>query len=429
MRNVYTAIFLLLLFSGTELLAQKNTNSPYSRFGLGEMSSKGFEKSRAMGGIGLGMRDKNQINYLNPASYSELDTLSFIFNFGLRSGLTKYKTSSLNNQNLTVNLDHLAIAFPLTKWWKTSFGIMPFSSVGYSVTETGFLTNDVAVDYFYEGVGGINQLYLGSSFHLFEGLDIGFNAFYLFGSLDLSRTLQFPLNSEYSVARFDQRTIVHDFTYQLGLQYSKTFAEDYTFTLGAVYHLKTGVSADNSSTSRNIFDGNSVNINDSTNLSTEFIMEELTDEGEITFPSKYGVGFTFRYSDRVLLGFDYYSQDWSNTSFFDQEQPLTNNNSMHAGLEVTPNPDAFRGYHKRIHYRLGGHYENSYLQLQGEQLKDYGIGFGVGLPFRNTKTSFNFAWDVGRRGTLNNNLIEENYMFFSFSVTLHDFWFLQRKFD
>ncbi|MBL7111000.1 MAG: hypothetical protein ISS19_03570 [Bacteroidales bacterium] len=429
MRNLYIAIFLLLIFTGTGLLAQKNTNSPYSRFGLGEMSRKGFEKSRAMGGIGLGMRDNDQINYLNPASYTELDTLSFMFNFGLSSSFTKYRTSIQNDQNFTINLDHLAIAFPVTKWWKTSFGVMPFSSVGYSVTETGYLENDVAVDYFYEGVGGINQLYLGSSFHLYEGLDIGFNAFYLFGSLDLSRTLQFPLNSEYSVSRLDQRTIVHDFTYQLGLQYSKTFAEDYTFTLGGVYHLKTNVSADNSSTSRNIFNGNAVNINDSTNLTPEFILEDLSDEGEIAFPSKYGVGFTFKYSDRFLVGFDYYSQDWSKSSFFNQEQPLTNSNSMHAGLEITPNPEAFRGFHKRIHYRLGGHYENSYLKLQGEQLQDYGIGFGVGLPFRNTKTSFNFAVDMGRRGTLNNNLIEENYTFFSFSVTLHDFWFLQRKFD
>ena len=133
MRKVYTAIF-LLLFTGIALLAQKNTNSPYSRFGLGELRSKGFEKSRAMGGIGLGLRDNDQINYLNPASYSEMDTLSFMFNFGLRSGLTNYNTSNetdqnLSNQNLTANLDHLAIAFALTRLWKTSFGIMPFSSV------------------------------------------------------------------------------------------------------------------------------------------------------------------------------------------------------------------------------------------------------------------------------------------------------------
>jgi len=429
MRNVYTAIILLLLVTGTELLAQKNTNSPYSRFGLGEMSRSGFEKSRAMGGIGLAMRDNDQINYLNPASYSELDTLSFMFNFGLRGGDTRYENTNQSERKITINLDHLALAFPITRWWKTSFGVMPFSSVGYSVTETGYLENDVTVDYFYEGVGGINQLYLGTSFHLAEGLDIGFNAFYLFGSLDLSRTLQFPLNSEYSVSRLEQRTIVHDFIYQFGIQYSKTFAEDFTIGLGAVYQLKTDVSADNTSVSSNFFDGTAININDSTSLSPEFILEELSDEGSISIPSKYGIGFTFRYSDRILLGFDYYSQDWSQSSFFNQEQPLTNSNSMHAGLEITPNPEAFRGYHKRIHYRMGGHYENSYLQLQGEQLKDYGISFGVGLPFKNTKTSFNFAVDMGKRGTLNNNLIEENYKFFSFSVTLHDFWFLKRKFD
>jgi len=429
MRNVYTAIILLLLVTGTELLAQKNTNSPYSRFGLGEMSRSGFEKSRAMGGIGLAMRDNDQINYLNPASYSELDTLSFMFNFGLKGGDTRYENTNQSERNMTLNLDHLALAFPITRWWKTSFGVMPFSSVGYSVTETGYLENNVAVDYFYEGVGGINQLYLGTSFHLVEGLDIGFNAFYLFGSLDLSRTLQFPLNSEYSVSRLEQRTIVHDFIYQFGIQYSKTFAEDFTIGLGAVYQLKTDVSADNTSVSSNFFDGTAININDSTSLSPEFILEELSDEGSISIPSKYGIGFTFRYSDRILLGFDYYSQDWSQSSFFNQEQPLTNSNSMHAGLEITPNPEAFRGYHKRIHYRMGGHYENSYLQLQGEQLKDYGISFGVGLPFKNTKTSFNFAVDMGKRGTLNNNLIEENYKFFSFSVTLHDFWFLKRKFD
>jgi len=382
-----------------------------------------------MGGIGLAMRDNDQINYLNPASYSELDTLSFMFNFGLRGGDTRYENTNQSERKITINLDHLALAFPITRWWKTSFGVMPFSSVGYSVTETGYLENDVTVDYFYEGVGGINQLYLGTSFHLAEGLDIGFNAFYLFGSLDLSRTLQFPLNSEYSVSRLEQRTIVHDFIYQFGIQYSKTFAEDFTIGLGAVYQLKTDVSADNTSVSSNFFDGTAININDSTSLSPEFILEELSEEGSISIPSKYGIGFTFRYSDRILLGFDYYSQDWSQSSFFNQEQPLTNSNSMHAGLEITPNPEAFRGYHKRIHYRMGGHYENSYLQLQGEQLKDYGISFGVGLPFKNTKTSFNFAVDMGKRGTLNNNLIEENYKFFSFSVTLHDFWFLKRKFD
>ena len=429
MRNLYIVLIVVLLFNGAELLGQKNTNSPYSRFGLGEMSKNGFEKSRALGGIGVGMRDNDQINYLNPASYTAVDTLSFMFNFGLRSGRTSYQTNNMSDDNVTINFDHLAIAFPITKWWKTSFGVMPFSSVGYSIEETGFIQNNEAVDYFYEGVGGFNQVYLGTAFNPFGGLNFGFNAFYLFGSLDLSRTLQFPNNTEYSVSRLDQRLIIHDFTYQIGLQYTHTFAEDYTVTLGGIYNLKSAVSADNTYTSRNFFDGTEVPINDSTIIGTEFIIQELSNEGKLDIPSRYGLGFTFRYNNMLLVGFDYYAQDWTNSSFFGQKQPLTNSNSIHTGIEITPNPEAFRGYHKRIHYRVGGHYENSYLMLRGEQLKDYGISFGVGLPFKNTKTSFNFAVDMGKRGTLNNNLIQENYMFFSFSVTLHDFWFLKRKFD
>ena len=98
-------------------------------------------------------------------------------------------------------------------------------------------------------------------------------------------------------------------------------------------------------------------------------------------------------------------------------------------MEYTPDPEALRGYHKKMHYRLGGHYENSYLKLNGEQLKDYGISFGVGLPFRNTKSSFNLACELGRRGTMENNLIRENYAVLSFSVTLHDFWFYKQKYD
>jgi len=102
---------------------------------------------------------------------------------------------------------------------------------------------------------------------------------------------------------------------------------------------------------------------------------------------------------------------------------------MNLGIEVTPDPDALRGYFNRVHYRLGGYYSNSYLSIRGEQIKDYGITFGVGLPFKGTKTTFNLGMVLGQRGTLDNNLIKENYGIINLSFTLHDFWFFKRKFD
>jgi hypothetical protein len=69
------------------------------------------------------------------------------------------------------------------------------------------------------------------------------------------------------------------------------------------------------------------------------------------------------------------------------------------------------------------------MQFRGHQLSDSGISFGLGLPFKGDKTSFNMACNIGQRGTLDNNLIREKYLFLSFSVTLHDFWFYKRKFE
>ena len=142
------------------------------------------------------------------------------------------------------------------------------------------------------------------------------------------------------------------------------------------------------------------------------------------------------YDNRLLLGVDYTMQDWTDVAIFGQEDFFTMSNSIRTGLQFTPNPEALRGYHNLIAYRAGAYYSNSYLKLRGEQLKYYGISFGAGLPLRGGRSSFNIACDLGRRGTelsgegtLNNNLVFENYMFISFSVTLHDVWFFKRKFD
>ena len=112
-----------------------------------------------------------------------------------------------------------------------------------------------------------------------------------------------------------------------------------------------------------------------------------------------------------------------------ESDSLANSQSYRFGLEYTPNHDALRGYFNRVQYRLGGYSSNSYLSIRGEQLTDYGITFGVGLPLRGTKTSFNLGMVLGQRGTLNNDLIKENYGMIHVSFTMHDFWFFKRQFD
>ncbi|KPL13444.1 MAG: hypothetical protein AMS26_14440 [Bacteroides sp. SM23_62] len=422
-------VIALCLFLLSPVLAQTNTDSPYSRFGIGTITPPGFERNRAMGGIGLGLRDNNYINYLNPASYSARDSMSFIFNFGLTAHYTYTESSKLNDSYYGANFDHLALSFPITKWWAASFGVRPYSKVGYSIMVEDYDEDIGFIDYVYSGNGGLNQLFLGTAVQIFSGLSIGANFKYIFGNIDLDRSVNFPRKGNYSFTDVESRTIVNDFLIELGLQYTQRLGEKSNVTLGVIFDNKSRISAENRVVKRNTFPGSTNNINDSTRISPVFILEEYATKGNIVIPFNIGVGISYRFNDKLLFGVDYYQQDWTNTTFFNSNEPLTNSNHIHGGAEYIPDREALRGYHNRMAFRVGGYFENSYLQLQDEQLKDYGISFGVGLPLRNTRSTFNLAFNAGRRGTLENNLIRENYMFLSFSVTLYDFWFMKRKFD
>ncbi|MBR6539358.1 MAG: hypothetical protein IKT76_05840, partial [Bacteroides sp.] len=80
-RHIFLVLVLALL-SGVAM-AQNNTNSPYTRYGFGQLTDPGSGNSKAMGGVAYGLRDKSQVNFANPASYSAVDSLTFIFDGGL----------------------------------------------------------------------------------------------------------------------------------------------------------------------------------------------------------------------------------------------------------------------------------------------------------------------------------------------------------
>ena len=72
------------MFITIAALAQSGSNSPYTRYGFGQLSDQHFGNSKAMGGISYGLRNGLQINASNPASYSAVDSLTFIFDAGLK---------------------------------------------------------------------------------------------------------------------------------------------------------------------------------------------------------------------------------------------------------------------------------------------------------------------------------------------------------
>ena len=89
MKKQLTVIALAML--ATTGWAQSGTNSPYSQYGLGILSDQSTGFNRGMNGLALGFREHNQVNPANPASYSAIDSLSFIFDAGISLQQTNFK--------------------------------------------------------------------------------------------------------------------------------------------------------------------------------------------------------------------------------------------------------------------------------------------------------------------------------------------------
>ena len=412
----------LLLMLPSFLHSQLTSFSPYSRFGLGDMVLQGSARNYAMGGIGLALRDGNYINYLNPASYSEQDTLSFLFDAGLSGSYTTMKSATQNFSLNNGGLSHIIMGFPITRWYKSSLGLVPYSRVGYKVVDFALVPDIGIVDYYYNGSGGLNKALWGNSVRFNKYLSAGVNVSYLFGSLTQTRTIRIPSDEDSFATESRGRVIINDFYFTYGLQLTLPVFKDLNLTAGMIYEPKKEVTAYNDMFVENI-------LRTSTAIARDTVKNITGEKGTVNLPSNLGFGMVLRNSNKLILGADFYLQDWSKTLILGQADSLTNSKSLRIGGQYQPDFSDFRNYFKRIQYRAGMHYTETYLKLRGEQLKDYGLTLGVGLPFRNTKTTFNFAVDIGKRGTLAQNLILENYVVFNFSLSLYDFWFYKRRID
>ncbi len=429
MSKLFKLFLSALMLCAIPVAAQVNTGSPYSRFGLGELSQPGFAQNLSMGGTGIGIRPESQINYLNPAAFSAIDTMSFLFDFGIQGSQTKYSTNTLNSSLANYNIHHIAIGFPITKNWKASVGIIPYSSVGYNIIDNSFVTGVGLVEYSYKGNGGLNRFFMGNSVQFLNHFSAGINLSYMFGYLDYQNTVDFPADAMIASTTVENRLTLGDMMYNLGVQYYTTFNEKYFLTVGAIFDNESKLKTSRSIIQTSYFPGTITGIGDSITIDPDFVVNSENHSENTLFPRNIGGGFSFGIKNKLLLAGDFSTTEWSKSFIPGKSDSLSNSNLINFGLEFTPDYQALRGYYKRVHYRLGGYFANTYLSIREQQIQDYGISFGVGLPFKGTRSSFNLGVIVGQRGTLTNNLIKENYGVVNFGLTLHDFWFFKRKID
>ncbi len=408
-----------------ELFSQINTNSPYSRFGLGDIENQALGRSIAMGGTAAGIRLPFEINIINPASYSALPLQTFLFQAGIRGERTDFTYKQNVSTAYGAGITSLSAAYCVNKYWGMSFGLTPISSVGYKInTEDSISAGEHQSKFLitYSGEGGLNQAYIGNAFS-YNGISIGVNIAYVFGVI--SRKMASSLNDgSYSSILLDEsRVNVSDFSLRYGVQYTvdSILNEFNYFTVGAFYENKTKLNTDVTRFTNNIVIMNGNQISDT-------LADNTTSYSSVGAPAVIGLGFSLS-TKQFITAFDYigrYKTDVELTEL--HVNHITNSSTYALGFEFTPDFMSKR-FFKAMNYRIGGYYSNTNLELNNKQIKDIGMSFGLGIPAKKSRTKINIGFEVGTRGTDESELIKEKYYTINLNFNMADIWFVKRKFN
>ena len=93
-----------------------------------------------------------------------------------------------------------------------------------------------------------------------------------------------------------------------------------------------------------------------------------------------------------------------------------------------PNYNSFTSFFSRIVYRAGIRVEKSGLNIQNQSINEFGINFGLGIPVQGFQ-NLNLGFEVGKRGTTNNGLVQEDFFSVRLGLSLNDKWFVRNKYN
>ncbi|GHA64308.1 OmpP1/FadL family transporter [Pontibacter akesuensis] len=411
--------------------AQVIGNTPYSRYGLGEINHyQGSIRSAGMGGAGISAGNSFQPNITNPA----LLYYNSITNFDL-SGfgeIKNLKSETASQRDGNGNLYNLSLVVPISKRWSSGVGIRPFSTINYEINATSQVQGNpqASIQREYTGEGGLSEVYFAHGVRLFSGMTVGASASYLFGNTitEASGTVVDPEQAGTNLARIVQvdRTTYRDFLYRAGVNYRKKVKDKLFVGVGGVYSFAADLDAERDITyERRSQEGDLVAFP---------IADEDTVSGTIHIPANWSAGISFDNASNLTVAADFSTYQWSKFKDFNGGNDNLKDSYRYAiGAEYTPDANAIGSYFQRITYRGGLYYNDTQFQLNGQDIKDKGVTAGFTLPVgRGTIYDLylmNISLGYGQRGTTDAGLIKEDYFQFGVGFTVNSRWFLKRRIE
>ena len=433
--------FLLASTLCLNMLAQSNgSSSSYSRFGLGtlENQTQGFNK--AMGGASLGFRAGNRINTLNPASYSAIDSTTFLLDAGMTAAFGNMKQNGNKINVYQCKLDYVNVGFRLYRNLGLSIGFMPYSTIGYDFSSTSRVGKDsqslqtITSTNYYSGDGGLHQAYLGIGYKVFKELSLGFNASLIWGDYKhtvLQTYSTGDASTSYNGLNSIQLAEIRTWKLDFGAQYPIRLSNKDVLTLGATASIGHNIKGEAS-------------LSRFTNEQDDETSDTIRNAFDL--PYTYGIGATWRHNGNMEVALDFKHELWESCRtpqivtvgsvprYISQTGAYKNRFKIAIGAQYTPDPFASY-YWKRIQYRIGANYSTPYLKINGVSgPKEYSVTAGLGLPIpitrsnaTNSRSMVNVGLEWLRRVPSATNHITENYIMLNLGITFNEAWFMKYK--
>ena len=422
-------LILFLLFLKISF-AQNSTASPYSLGGLGDITFKGNVINRMMGGVSV-FSDSIHANLNNPASLGELKLTTF--SVGIHYKNTQLTSSDLRDDSRTGSLDYIAVSVP-TKFFSFSFGVIPYSSVGYRLQANNLTKQDEVVVSRYEGRGGTNKSFFTVGFKILKFVSLGGTVNYNFGKISTQASSQNEnidfgtfLSSESSLSGLD---------YELGTHFKFNLSKKYIIESFLTFKPENNLNSRNkrvyftrSLQNQNIGDFKEVDLT-STNL----------DLVKLRIGQSYKYGLSISKDKKWFLGSQYsfaQSENFKNDFLNQGNISYENANSISFGGFIIPDFSSITDYWKRIVYRVGFRSENTGIKIDNSLLKERVYSIGASFPMggyysANNVSGFsnlNVGFELGTRGINSGSLIKENFWALRIGLSLNDLWFIKRKYN
>ena len=436
-------VLLILAFSSQLSFAQKLNSSPYTRYGLGEITEVSTSAYAGMANASVALSEYNHLNLSNPASYSSLIKYKPIFDVGLYGKFQTLKTENSSLNQKTFGLRNFSLGLPIGTKTGIAFGLSPYSTVGYDINSYKTIEGD-SVRFNYKGKGGVSKVFLGVGREVVNKgdsikLSVGFNASYLFGTIDNTRSVIYSNSSFYS-SKINNFKTINGANFDLGVHYEQQLNKKTKVLFGVDYTLNNKLNVSKDFYAYN-FKMNQYGIE----TAKDTIEVNDNQKGKVLIPGGVKIGAAVVLNEKLILSAQFEQQSWNKynevyNGVDETPTELKASSKIALGMSYTPTlmkdwNSKTKSIFQKSTYRLGLSSSNTNLSLNSTQIKDYGISFGISTPLLSSRSfsSLDFGFNFGKLGTTENNLIEDNYfkiyLGFSLVPSSYDRWFRKRKYD